>query len=78
MDTARLPDHPPPLPLLYLDWNVVQHLQDNPTCAPLLAAVLTARDNGAAWIPWTFGHMSDATAGWHQLSEGDRHSACAP
>jgi hypothetical protein len=67
-----LPDHPPVLPFVYLDWNTVQHLRKEPSLSPLLAALVRARLSGAALMPYSNAHIMDSTADWGGLSAEHR------
>ncbi len=62
-----LPADPPPIPAIYLDWNLIQYLRKDEEFGPLLQALTEARTSNTAIIPYTIAHMLDATAGWASL-----------
>lgn len=66
--TMHIPSHAPVAPFIYLDWNTVQHLRKVPAFGPLLMAVLDAQTQEAALLPYSEGHLMDATAGWATLA----------
>ena len=61
---AVLPAEEPGLPFIYIDWNAIQHLQNERRFDPLLTALVTARCAGSIAIPYSAAHLLDATAGW--------------
>jgi hypothetical protein len=72
VEATTLPDGPPPLPLVYLDWNTVQHLRKDVALSPLLASLANVRLAGAALVPFSVAHLMDATADWTQLAAEHR------
>ncbi len=62
-----LPAESPPVPAVYLDWNLVQYLRQDDAFGPLLQALVEARSSNTAIIPYSIAHMMDATAGWTSL-----------
>ena len=73
-DSLTLPRSAPPVAAIYVDWNVCQYLSGGSGAAfdDLLGAMVQARLARAAWVPYTIGHLTDATAGWPRLATQHR------
>ena len=69
---AVLPAEEPGLPFIYVDWNAIQHLQNDRRFDPLLNALVTARCAGSIAIPYSAAHLMDATASWTKIRHEHR------